>query len=336
LTLKNAIRWFEKKRIILMTDSRKKLRNLADGFVIPAGSQVVLLETKAAMVSKGQTSGRFKKAGTVGVVVNCPPHNGLPYLVRFADESELEIPFDQLTLRRQEIENILKDVDQEDFTPYIIYRCKVGSKAFGLDNEQSDDDLRGIFLPPANRHWSLYKRPEQIEIKTERDDEVYWELEKFLKLALKANPNILETLWTPIVLHCNAIGEKIRINRKAFLSKHLYKTYSGYVLSQFRRMKNSFEKTGKYKNKHAMHLVRLLYSGIEAMKTGEIVVNVSEHRDQLLKIRNGEFSFEEIRQCALELDRSFQKAFEQTDLPEQPDFELVDRMLIEARRTMVK
>lgn len=320
-----------------MTDSSGKLRNMADDFVVPAGSQVVLLQnqspTKADAVG-GQS--RFKKAGTVGVVVKCPPHNGQPYLVRFADETEAEVPFQQLTLRRKEIENILGDVDPEDFTPYIIYRCKVGSKAFGLDNASSDDDLRGIFLPPADRHWSLYKIPEQIEIKTEVDDEVYWELEKFLKLALKANPNILETLWTPIVLDMHPVGEKIRTNRNAFLSNHLYKTYSGYVLSQFRRMKNAYEKTGKYKNKHAMHLVRLLYSGIGALKTGEIMVDVSQHREQLLEIRNGIFSFEEIRQIALELDRQFQDAFEHTSLPDQPDFAAVDQMLIEARNYMVK
>jgi len=269
-----------------MKQPPRNLRNLADDFVIPAGSQVVLLESQSTEAESGQVdqadqadSRPLKKPGTVGVVMKCPPHNGEPYLVRFADESEIEIPFEQLTLRRREIENILSNTDQEDFVPYIIYRCKVGSKAFGLDNEDSDDDLRGIFLPPADRHWSLYKVPEQIEVKTDLDDEVYWEIEKFFKLALKANPNILETLWTPIVLDTSPIGEMIRTNRDAFLSNHLYKTYSGYVLSQFRRMKNAYEKTGKFKNKHAMHLIRLLYSGIGALKTGEIMVDVSQHRD---------------------------------------------------------
>ena len=319
-----------------MKQPPRNLRNLADDFLIPAGSKVVLLETQASASESNNSLDRpIKKQGTVGVVVKCPPHNGQPYVVRFADESEIEIPFDQLTLRRREIENILDSTGQEDFSPCIIYRCKVGSKAFGLENEDSDDDLRGIFLPPADRHWSLYKIPEQIEIKTERDDEVYWEIEKFFKLALKANPNILETLWTPIVLDSSPIGDKIRTHRGAFLSNHLYKTYSGYVLSQFRRMKNAYEKTGKYKNKHAMHLIRLLYSGISALKTGEIMIDVSQHRDQLLEIRHGKFQFEEIRQIALNLDRKFQDAFERTSLPDQPDFAKVDQMLIEARNSMV-
>ena len=133
-----------------MKQPSRNLRNLADDFVIPAGSQVVLLETQASESESNSANNRpFKKPGTVGVVVKCPPHNGQPYLVRFADESEIEIPFGQLALRRREIENILDNTGQEDFSPYIIYRCKVGSKAFGLDNEDSDDDLRGVsFLRP--------------------------------------------------------------------------------------------------------------------------------------------------------------------------------------------
>ena len=58
------------------------------------------------------------------------------------------------------------------------------------------------------------------------------------------------------------MGQELRTMRDAFLSKHLYKTYSGYVLSQFRRLRNSLDKKGTFKVKHAMHLIRLLWSGI--------------------------------------------------------------------------
>jgi predicted nucleotidyltransferase len=42
--------------------------------------------------------------------------------------------------------------------------------------------------------WSLTKSPEQIEYASEGVEEVDWEIEKFLRLALQANPNLLETL----------------------------------------------------------------------------------------------------------------------------------------------
>ena len=62
----------------------------------------------------------------------------------------------------------------------------------------------------------------------------------------------------------------LRRLRGAFLSRHLYRTYSGYVLSQFKLMRRGFDATGAFRPKHAMHLIRLLHSGIHALTDGEI------------------------------------------------------------------
>jgi uncharacterized protein len=304
-------------------------RKLLPTFVISAGTQVVVKVAKA--VVGGET---FKPAGSVGVVLQSPPDNRQPYVVRFTDGQTVEAFFQDLALRRREVEDELGQI-AEDMRPWIIYRCQVGSRAFGLACEDSDDDLRGIFLPPARFHWSLRRLPEQLELNEHGQDEVYWELEKFLRLALKANPNVLETLWTPRVLLANDTAEELRALRPAFLSKHVYKTYSGYVLSQFRRMANAYKTKGTYKAKHAMHLIRLLYSGIAALETGEIRIDVAEHREELLHIRNDGLPFEEVKRRALELDERFQQAFERTGLPEQPDYARVDDFLIRAQRRMV-
>ena len=58
-----------------------------------------------------------------------------------------------------------------------------------------------------------------------------------------------------------------------------------------------------------MHLLRLLYSGIAALETGQIRVDVGEHREELLHVKTGALSFEQARQRALELDQQFQQAF---------------------------
>lgn len=229
---------------------------------IPAGTQVVL--NVAKQVSGGE---HLKPPGSVAVVIACPSHQQGCYTIRFADGTTVEAARGELSLRRRQIEDFLA-APGWDLRPYVIYKCQVGSKAFGLSTEDSDDDLRGIYLPPAEMTWSLYKLPEQLEFDDEGRDEVYWELEKFLKLALKANPSILETLWTPLVLEASEIAHELRAMRTSFLSKHLYKTYSGYALSQFRRMANAYAKTDQYKPKHAMHLIRLLHSGIAAMQSG--------------------------------------------------------------------
>lgn len=303
-------------------------RHLLPTFIISAGTQVVL------KVDKALPDGTNRPRGSVAVVAESPADNQHAYSLRFADGQTVKAYFRELAIRRKEVEDQLALTD-EDLRPWIIYRCRVGSHAFGLAGTESDDDIRGIFLPPARLHWSLFKLPEQLEFADAEKDEVYWELEKFLKLALKANPNVLETLWTPLVLHTNEVAERLRAIRDSFLSRHLYKTYSGYVLSQFRRMANAQAKTGRYKAKHAMHLIRLLYSGIEALGSGQIRIDVAEHRDELLAIKSGALTFEQAQARALELDRQFQEAYRHTALPEQPDFKGADEFLIWARRRMV-
>jgi predicted nucleotidyltransferase len=263
-------------------------RHLLPTFLIPPGTQVVL------KVDKPLPDGTVRQRGSVAVVRESPPDNEHAYTLRFADGQTVKAHLRELAIRRKEVEDQLA-LTGEDLRPWVVYRCQVGSRAFGLAGDDSDHDLRGVYLPPARLHWSLFKLPEQLEFAAEGKDEVYWELEKFLKLALKANPNVLETLWTPAVLHADEVAERLRGMRDGFLSRHLYKTYSGYVLSQFRRMSNAFAKTGAYKPKHAMHLIRLLYSGIEALRSGQIRVDVAEHREELLAIKSGALSFEQAR-----------------------------------------
>jgi predicted nucleotidyltransferase len=160
----------------------------------------------------------------VAIVTESPADNQHAYTLRFADGQTIKAHFRELSIRRKEVENQLV-LTGEDLRPWIIYRCQVGSRAFGLAGDDSDNDLRGIYyLPPALLHWSLFKLPEQLEFNAEDKDEVYWELEKFLKLALKANPNVLSTLWTPLVLHADEVARRLREIRDVFLTRYIYKT----------------------------------------------------------------------------------------------------------------
>ncbi len=304
--------------------------NLPPNFLIPVGSQVVLRYDRRV-----PSTDITKPAGTVGEVVETPASNDRPYLVRFLDGVSFRLKFGELLVRRSDHTVEATATAGPDVSAFVVLRVLLGSRAFGLATESSDEDRRGVFLPPADWHWSLTKPPEQAEFFSEGVEEVDWEIEKFVRLALQANPNILETLWSPVVLHIDETGEALRAVRTAFLSRHLYRTYSGYVLSQFRLMKRGFATDRRYKPKYAMHLIRLLHSGIRAMRDGDIQVDVGEHRDELLAIRRGEVPFEQMEARALELDRVFQEAFANTKLPEKPDTERANRFLIAARRRRV-
>ena len=166
------------------------------------------------------------------------------------------------------------------------HRCVIGSQAYGLADAESDVDRRGIYLPSADLHWSLYGVPEQLE--NDATQEAYWELQKFLVLALKANPNILECLYTPMVEKATPLAEELLAMKSMFLSRVVYQTFNGYVLSQFKKMQADIRNQGTVKWKHVMHLIRLLISGISVLKHGFVPVRVEGHRDQLLAIKRGE------------------------------------------------
>ena len=217
-----------------------------------------------------------------------------------------------------------------DLNKRVIYRCVIGSRAYGLEDDQSDTDRRGIYLPPAELHWSLYGVPEQLE--NEETQEAYWELQKFIVLALKANPNVLECLNSPIVEFVTPLAEELLAMREAFLSKLVFQTYSGYVASQFKKMQTDVRNQGRVKWKHVMHLIRLLISGIDVLREGKVTVEVGEQREQLLEIKRGEVPFAEADAWRKRLQVELEQAFQQNTLPDRPDYERVNAFLIHARK----
>lgn len=73
-------------------------------------------------------------------------------------------------------------------------------------------------------------------------------------MALKANPNILESLYTPLVEYTSPLAQELLDIRHIFVSKLIYQTYNGYVMSQFRKLKKDIENHGEIRWKYAMHL----------------------------------------------------------------------------------
>jgi hypothetical protein len=272
--------------------------------------------------------------GTVAVVVKSPTDHEHCYRVRFPDGLEAPLKRNEVTMlalfKEGEIGDSAHAVGHPDLYQRIIYRCVVGSQAYGLADADSDVDRRGIYLPRADLHWSLYGVPEQLE--NDETQEAYWELQKFLVLALKANPNVLECLYTPLIEMATPLAEELLAMKAAFVSRLVYQTFNGYVLSQFKKMQADIRNHGQVKWKHVMHLIRLLLSGVGALREGTVPVQVSTHRERLLAIRRGEVPWDEVEAWRLSLHREFDTAFETTKLPERPDYERANAFLVSARR----
>jgi len=314
-----------------MTDNKSSSAN--PHLVLPVGTQIVTLVDCRDL---GGTPAR--RSGTVGRVTKSPSDSKHSYLISFPDGGEARLYRQEIAIRKHvqavNFDRVEADFDDQQLRQFIIYKCIVGSKAFGLDLADSDTDVRGIYLPPADLHWSLYGLPEQIENQNNQD--CYWELQKFLVLALKANPNVLECLYTPLVEFATPLAEELLASRSRLLSKLVYQTYNGYVLSQFKKLEQDLRNRGEFKWKHVMHLVRLLTSGVTIMKEGLVPVKVAEHRQRLLAIRDGQETWEEVNAWRLELHKEFTLAHEATKLPDRPDYQWANDFLVKARKEMVR
>jgi predicted nucleotidyltransferase len=297
--------------------------------ILSPGTQVVSLAEVRG------TDGRpVHPRGAVGVIIQSPGDYWHSYRIRFLDGFEASFVRKQISVLSEfQREKMMPDALAEyDLYQHVIYRCVVGSRAYGLDDDESDTDRRGIYLPPADRHWSLYGVPEQLE--NPATEEVYWEAQKFVVMALKANPNVLECLYTPLVEHASPLAKELLEMRSKFLSRMVYQTYNGYVTSQFKKLQADLRNKGNVKWKHVMHLLRLLIAGMRTLETGQVPVHVGPYREKLLSIKRGELPLDQCEAWRMELHRKFDEALENSPLPERPDYAVANDWLIKARRTM--
>ena len=112
----------------------------------------------------------------------------------------------------------------------------------------------------------------------------------------------------------------------------IYQTYNRYSMSQFKAMNRKLKKGLEVKPKHAMHLIRLMLSGLTILKHGFVPLSVEEHRDKMLAIKRGDIPWEEIEQWRLELHKEFDACLESTHLPERPDYARANDLLITIRK----
>lgn len=119
--------------------------------------------------------------------------------------------------------------------PALIFRAISGSRAYGTFTDQSDTDIRGIFVLPEEAYLRLAPSPEQIA--NESSDVVYYSLRRFLELASAANPNIVELLFLPgdCLQYCHAIADQLIANKTLFISQQCYDSHVAYAQGQLKR-----------------------------------------------------------------------------------------------------
>jgi predicted nucleotidyltransferase len=156
-----------------------------------------------------------------------------------------------------------------DVKKHTILFTIAGSRSYGIHTPESDVDVKGICIPPvvdyklgilnsfeqadAREHlkpfFELLNKEEQeatiADCKEKNSPHIapegaVYDLAKFFKLALNANPNILEVLYCDPkdIRLITSAGSLIRKNRDIFLSKKVVWSYQGYSFAQMKRIKS--------------------------------------------------------------------------------------------------
>lgn len=122
-----------------------------------------------------------------------------------------------------------------------LFLTRHGSHAYGLNTPTSDEDFKGFAVAPREYQLGFVKQFEQAECKD--PDLVIYELKKFFRLAADCNPSIIEVLWTDESdwVHSTTEALVIRSHAKEFLSTKARHTFSGYAMSQLKRIQRHYE-----------------------------------------------------------------------------------------------
>lgn len=174
---------------------------------------------------------------------------------------------------------------------HLVLLGVAGSTAYGLAGPTSDIDRLGVYL--ADTHDVLGLHPQSVTNSTITNtdpDVAVHELGKFARLALKANPTVLEVLYMTTYETLDPIGQALIDHRTAFLATRTVRdAYIGYATTQAKRLAQRHAAGGTgFANvatartaKHARHCLRLLNQGEQLLTTGTMRLHVGDQRDEL-------------------------------------------------------
>lgn len=117
----------------------------------------------------------------------------------------------------------------------LIFKAIVGSQAYGTNTPDSDIDIKGVYIQNPFDVSSFNYIPQTIPDK----DTTYWEVKRFLELAMSSNPTVLELLFTPedCILYEHPLFTMIKEKRHLFLSKECKNSFMDYAKQQIYKAK---------------------------------------------------------------------------------------------------
>ncbi|CAN5874397.1 hypothetical protein BH11MYX3_BH11MYX3_07400 [soil metagenome] len=126
----------------------------------------------------------------------------------------------------------------EQLRPCTVLDTVVGSRAWGVSDESSDEDRRGVFVLPMPWTTGLVDPP--LDLASVDGSPSYWEIGKAVRQALRADPNTLEMLFAATSESVvDPMGAERFAIRGSFVSQEIYGSFGRYALSQLDRLEHN-------------------------------------------------------------------------------------------------
>lgn len=212
-----------------------------------------------------------------------------------------------------------------------ILKVLVGSRAHGLNNKNSDFDYRGVFVSSTREVLSIGGLSEQTSWIEGKIDDTSWEIGKFLQMAIKCNPTVLEVFLAKDI-ESNFEGQELqKLFKYVWNSKDVLNAFVGYGLNQ--RKKFLDDKDG-HKNKFAVAYLRTLYQGWELLSTQKkfsVSMKNTPIFNDLKRYKAGEYRIAEVIEQAIFLENRIKEAYAKNP-KKRTSFDKVNEFLLEIRR----
>ncbi|BFP56203.1 nucleotidyltransferase domain-containing protein [Streptomyces sp. CMC78] len=154
----------------------------------------------------------------------------------------------------------------------LAFATVSGAHLYGFPSRDSDVDLRGVHVLPAEDLLGLHEPEETRTRMWERDgvelDLVTHDLRKFVRLMLRPNGYVLEQLLSPLVVHTGPLHTELTALSPGVLTRNHAHHYRGFAVTQWRLYGN----TGELKP--LLYTFRALLTGIHLMRTGEVLAHL--------------------------------------------------------------
>jgi predicted nucleotidyltransferase len=241
-------------------------------------------------------------------------------------------------MRAEEIAEVWRSLDRERLAGIArresepVFATISGAHLYGFASHDSDVDLRGAFMRSAREMLGLRPPPETITIEEKGDLELDWvahDIRKFARLMTNHNGYVLEQLYSPLVVVTTPAHEELMAIGKGCITRPMVRHYLGFARGRRKRLEEPDPTV-----KHLLYAYRVLLTGIQLMRTGEVISNVNvlnevfriAEIDELVarKRAGAEISRLDARDLGVftarldALEERLHQAHERSELPEEP------------------